>query len=104
RDALMTLSEFALALEQIALKLRPKAVATIGEAVIANPSRNVIPGEINFTIDTRSADAEILEKLEHELRAAAAHLATKRKVEFTLDKVWHKPPTHFDPNLVAAVE
>lgn len=104
KDALMTLSEFALALEQIALKLGPKAVATIGEAVIANPSRNVIPGEINFTIDTRSADADILETLERELRAAAAGLATKRKVAFTLDKVWHKPPTHFNAKLVDAVE
>ncbi|MFX8141475.1 Zn-dependent hydrolase, partial [Acinetobacter baumannii] len=46
RDALLALSEFALTLEQIALKLGPNAVATIGEAVIANPSRNVIPGEI----------------------------------------------------------
>src|ERR1700759_2042541 len=37
RDALMTLSEIALALEQIALKLGPNAVASMGEAVIKNP-------------------------------------------------------------------
>jgi N-carbamoyl-L-amino-acid hydrolase len=104
RDALMTLSEFALGLEQIALKLGPKAVATIGEAVIKNPSRNVIPGEIAFTIDTRSADAAILGTLERELRAAAAEIGARRKVEVTLDKVWHKPPTHFDAKLVDAVE
>ena len=49
RDALATLSEIVLALESIASKHGPNAVGTIGEAVIANPSRNVIPGEIAFT-------------------------------------------------------
>ena len=104
RDALMTLSQFALALEQIAIRLGPNAVATIGEAVIANPSRNVIPGEIAFTIDCRSSDATTLESLDRELRAAAAEIAAKRKVEIKLDAVWRKPPTHFDPKLVDAVE
>jgi beta-ureidopropionase / N-carbamoyl-L-amino-acid hydrolase len=104
RDALMTLSEFALALEKIAIKLGPKAVATIGEAVIKSPSRNVIPGEIAFTIDARSADAAIMGALDRDMRAAAAEIAARRKVEIALDKVWHKPPTHFDPKLVDAVE
>jgi beta-ureidopropionase / N-carbamoyl-L-amino-acid hydrolase len=104
RDALMTLSEFALALEKIAIKLGPKAVATIGEAAIKSPSRNVIPGEIAFTIDARSADAAIMAALDRDMRAAAAEIAARRKVEITLDQVWHKPPTHFDPKLVDAVE
>ncbi|MFN5413250.1 Zn-dependent hydrolase [Bradyrhizobium sp.] len=104
RDALLALSEFALTLEQIALKLGPNAVATIGEAVIANPSRNVIPGEIAFTIDCRSANADTLEALDASLRAAASEIAKKRKVEIAIDQVWRKPPTHFDPKLVDAVE
>ena len=58
RDALATLSEIVLAMESVAKKHGPKAVGTIGEAVIANPSRNVIPGEIAFTMDCRSADAD----------------------------------------------
>ena len=58
RDALATLSEIVLAMESIAKKHGPKAVGTVGEAVIASPSRNVIPGEIAFTVDCRSADAD----------------------------------------------
>ena len=54
RDALATLSEFVLAVERIAKSHGPNAVGTVGEAVIAAPSRNVIPGEIAFTIDIRS--------------------------------------------------
>ena len=69
RDALATLSEIVLAMESIAKKHGPKAVGTIGEAVIANPSRNVIPGEIAFTVDCRSADAAIMDALDKDLRS-----------------------------------
>ena len=104
RDALATLSEIVLAVERIAKELGPNAVGTVGEAVIASPSRNVIPGEIAFTIDMRSADAAIMAKLDKGLRAAAAEIAARRKVDVALDQVWHKPPTHFDGTLVNAVE
>ncbi len=99
RDALATLSEIVLAMEAIAKKHGPKAVGTIGEAVIANPSRNVIPGEIAFTMDCRSADGAIMDALDRDLRAAIAEIATRRKVDVKIDLVWRKPPTHFDPKL-----
>src|SRR5258706_14707931 len=43
RDALATLAEIVLAGEGIAGKNGPNAVGATGEALIANPSRNVIP-------------------------------------------------------------
>src|ERR1700757_1977007 len=104
RDALATLSEIVLAVEAIARKHGPNAVGTIGEAVIANPSRNVIPGEIAFTVDCRSADAEIMNALDRDLRAAIAEITARRRVEVKIDLVWRKPPTHFVPKLIAAVE
>src|ERR1700747_2616622 len=64
RDALATLSGIVLAMENIAGKHGPKAVGTIGEAVIANPSRNVIPGQIAFTADLRSSDDAIMNTLD----------------------------------------
>ncbi|MGE5157877.1 MAG: Zn-dependent hydrolase [Gemmatimonas sp.] len=104
RDALATLSELVLALEAIARKHGPNAVGTIGEAVIANPSRNVIPGEIAFTADLRSADDAVMTALDRDFRAAAAEIAARRKVDVALELIWRKPPTHFDPKLVDAVE
>jgi beta-ureidopropionase / N-carbamoyl-L-amino-acid hydrolase len=104
RDALATLSEIVLAMEAAAKKHGPMAVGTVGEAVIASPSRNVIPGEIAFTVDCRSADAGIMDTLDKDLRAAVAEISARRKVDVKLDLVWRKPPTHFDPKLVDAVE
>lgn len=104
RDALATLSEIVLAMEAAAKKHGPMAVGTVGEAVIASPSRNVIPGEIAFTMDCRSADAGIMDTLDKDLRAAISEISARRKVDVKLDLVWRKPPTHFDPKLVDAVE
>ncbi|MDB5627948.1 MAG: N-carbamoyl-beta-alanine amidohydrolase [Tardiphaga sp.] len=104
RDALATLSEIVLAVERNARAL-PNAVGTVGEAVIASPSRNVIPGEIAFTIDMRSANADTMTALDRQLREAVAEIATRRKgVDITLDLVWNKPPTHFNNDIIAAVE
>ena len=104
RDALATLAEIVLAVERNARDL-PNAVGTVGEAVIASPSRNVIPGEIAFTIDMRSANADTMTALDTKLREAVAEVLTRRKgVDVTLDLVWHKPPTHFNPEIIAAVE
>src|SRR3954452_17429745 len=63
RDALAALSEIVLAVERVARELGPNAVGTVGEAVIANPSRNVIPGGIAFTIDCRSSHAGTMDAL-----------------------------------------
>ncbi len=104
RDALLTLSEIALGLEKIAAGHHGIAVATIGEAVIASPSRNVIPGEINFTADLRSVDDKVTVAIDQAFRALCAEVAAKRKVEVQLTRVWHKAPTHFDTTLVSAVE
>jgi N-carbamoyl-L-amino-acid hydrolase len=104
RDALATLSEIVLAVERIANKHGPNAVGTVGEAVIGKPSRNVIPGEIAFTVDCRSADAAVMDALDKNLRAAIAEIAARRKVEVVIDLVWRKAPTHFNPKLIEAVE
>jgi N-carbamoyl-L-amino-acid hydrolase len=104
RDALATLAEIVLAVERIAKAHGPNAVGTIGEAVIAAPSRNVIPGEIAFTVDIRSPDSKILDAIDRDLRAAIAEIAPRRKAEITLDAIWRKEPTVFDTRLVDAVE
>jgi N-carbamoyl-L-amino-acid hydrolase len=104
RDALAALSEVVLAIERIAKAHGPNAVGTVGEAVIAAPSRNVIPGEIAFTADIRSPASETLEAIDHDLRAAMAEIASRRRVEISFEAIWRKPPTIFNPKLVEAVE
>lgn len=104
QDALAALAEIVLMGEGVARSRAPNAVVTVGEAMIAAPSRNVVPGEIAFTMDARSPDEVIMAALDAELRAAIADIASRRRVEISFDTAWRKPPTIFDMNVVGAVE
>jgi N-carbamoyl-L-amino-acid hydrolase len=104
RDALSAMAELALAIEKIAGSHAPNAVATIGELNIANPSRNVIPGEIAFTLDVRSPDSTIMDTLDRDIHAAVIEIAQRRRVAIDLEQIWRKPPTIFDDKLVNAVQ
>lgn len=104
RDALLALSEFALAAERIALAHAPSAVATIGEAQILAPSRNVVPGRVAFTVDVRDPRSSALDAMEARLREAATEIAERRRLEIALRRIWRKEPVPFDPAIVAAVD
>ncbi len=104
QDALLALSEFALAAERIALAHAPTAVATIGEAVILAPSRNVVPGRVAFTVDVRDPRSTTLDAMEASLREAATEIAERRRLEVALTRIWRKEPVPFDPAIVAAVD
>src|ERR1700716_4321356 len=104
RDALAALAGVVLAVERLARAHGPHAVGTVGETVIAAPSRNVIPGEVAFPVDIRSPKAETLDAIDNELRGALAEIAARRKVEIAFDAIWRKEPTVFNAKLVDAVE
>jgi N-carbamoyl-L-amino-acid hydrolase len=104
RDALAALSEVVLKVEELALAHGPHAVGTIGEVTIANPSRNVIAGDLVFTMDLRSPDSATLDALDRELGEAVAAIAARRRVDIALERIWRKEPTHFNAALVDAVE
>ena len=53
KDALVAASRIIVALDEIARAHAPHAVTTVGELEIARPSRNVIPGEVLFSVDMR---------------------------------------------------
>lgn len=104
KDALAAFSEVVLAVERIARDLGPNAVGTIGEIKIDNPSRNVVPGDLTFTVDIRSSESATLDKLHDALQRAVAEIIARRNVKITIEQIWRKEPTVFDTKLVDAVE
>lgn len=104
KDALAAFAEVVLAVEKAARDHGPNAVGTIGEIRIDNPSRNVIPGDLAFTVDVRSSESKILDSLHAAIQSAVAEIATRRKVSIDLKQIWRKEPTVFTPALVDAVE
>jgi len=103
KDALLTASELVIEVNRIALTHAPHARGTVGWIENYPNSRNVIPGRVKLSVDLRAADDVVLSAMDAELKEAVQRIATKGKVEATVEQVVYFPPQPFTPTLVSAV-
>lgn len=78
-------------------------VGTVGLIENKPNSRNVIPGEVFFTVDLRHPDEAVLQKMEAAFRAALAGVMEPLKLHFEEKMIWNSPAVRFDPELVDCV-
>ena len=103
RDAMMGAAPLIAAVEEIALA----AVASTGEVgrgtvgcVSVYPSsRNIAPGRVWFSVDTRHSDPRQLAWMGEQIKARAAELAMRRGLVIEVRDFWHSPLTPFAPDL-----
>ena len=103
QDALLPATRLMQQVNAIALAQQPDARGTVGWVDVFPNSRNVIPGRVRFTVDFRHTTDAGLAKMDAELRAAAAQLASETGLRIEVDQVVYFPPQPFTPTLVAAV-
>lgn len=85
-DALCAVAEMISTIENYATeqsKTENKVVATVGKCDVSPGSVNVIPGEVNFTVDIRSLNQEQLERSCDDLLTALNAIAKRREVSFS---------------------
>jgi allantoate deiminase len=91
-DALVATSDIIKLVNQLARKAGAGTVATVGRMAVSPGAANVVPGKVVFSVDIRSADAEIIENISHETANAVlslpeehpgivCHIATKIRVD-----------------------
>ena len=98
QDAMMAAARIIVALPDLAVARG--GYAAVGEIAITEPSRNVIPGRVTFSLDLRHVDETGLEAMEAALRAL---LATESAFAPELIPVWVSPPVSFHKDCIAAV-
>ena len=79
------------------------AVGTVGLIESRPNSRNVIPGEVFFTVDFRHANEKVLDAMETDLRAALAAILAPMGLTYREARIWESPPIQFDPQLIDCV-
>lgn len=105
RNAFLGMSRIALAVDKIADNHAPDARATVGSQVQVGPgSRNIIPGQVDFTVDMRHPDADILAQMDSELQKICKEVAEDIGLELQLEEISYTVPVHFDEACVAAVQ
>jgi allantoate deiminase len=107
RDALCAAAEFVLAVEKAARKERGM-VGTVGHIAAHPGAGNVIPGEVNLSVDLRHKDDAVREGVAQNLRERALAIATARGGECRWQVRQEKSAVPTDPErsalLARAVE
>jgi N-carbamoyl-L-amino-acid hydrolase len=103
RDALLAASRLVGDVNRIALDEAPHGRGTVGFMQVLPNSRNVVPGEVKFSVDFRHPDDAGLRKMERELRAASTRVEGECSVAVKVEEVVYFPPCRFDAACVAAV-
>jgi N-carbamoyl-L-amino-acid hydrolase len=103
RDALVAASRMILAVDEVGRAHKPQAVSTVGLIESKPNSRNIIPGEVFFTIDLRHPSDETLARMEQEVRARCERIARDSDVEMKFEQIWDSPAVRFDAGCVKAV-
>jgi N-carbamoyl-L-amino-acid hydrolase len=81
----------------------PDAVGTVGLVENRPNSRNVIPGEVFFTVDFRHPEEKVLDFMEMQLREALTEILPPLQLGYRENRIWASPPVHFSPDLIDCV-
>ncbi|SHF36379.1 N-carbamoyl-L-amino-acid hydrolase [Modicisalibacter ilicicola DSM 19980] len=103
RDALKHSAALLGEILELADPYQPNGRVTCGEFDLYPNSRNVIPGQVRFSVDIRHLEPEVLDQMEQALRDVCVRHDEPGKVTVELRDVQQVPPTPFDKELVDLV-
>lgn len=103
RDALIAASRLVLEVNRIAHTYPDYARGTVGSMQVKPNSRNVVPGEVQMSVDLRNADDATLRAMADDLTTTARRLAADCRVEAEAREVVYFPPCRFARDLVDSV-
>jgi N-carbamoyl-L-amino-acid hydrolase len=103
KDALQVATGIMQEVVQIANRYPPYGRGTVGFVQVFPNSRNVIPGQVSFSIDLRNVNAPLLNQMHEEMLAFVEATRVKSGLSITLERVSHYPPCPFHPDCVDAV-
>jgi N-carbamoyl-L-amino-acid hydrolase len=103
RDALQAAARLAAAVDAAGRSEPGVSLSTIGMFEAHPGSRNTVPETVRMSIDLRHPRTEGLDRMEADVRAAAAAIAADLGVEIEITPVWSSAPVVFTPACVDAV-
>ncbi|OBZ22578.1 Zn-dependent hydrolase [Pseudomonas protegens] len=103
KDALVGAAQVVSAVNRIAHAHQPHACGTVGCLSLHPGSRNVIPGQVQMTLDLRHLHADRLQAMVDEVRQVIEDSCRQHGLSFELTATADFPPLDFDPACIAAV-
>jgi len=103
KNALLGAARMIESIDAIAHNHAPHAVGTVGLIEVKPNSRNVIPGEVFFTIDFRHPSSNVLDAMENELHIAFKKMLSEFPIAGVVTRIWDQPPVAFEQTCVNSV-
>ena len=102
-DAMLAAARMMDAVNRIALDEAPHGRGTVGHVQVLPNSRNVIPGQVKFSVDFRNLSQAGLDAMDAAMRAEFSRLAAQCQCEVAIEQVVRFAPCIFHPDCVASV-
>ena len=103
KDALQVSTKIMQEVVAIANRYPPYGRGTVGMVQLFPNSRNVIPGEVKFSIDLRNVNDELLNTMHEEMLAFIEQVRIDSGLSISIERVSYYPPCPFHPDCVGAV-
>jgi N-carbamoyl-L-amino-acid hydrolase len=103
KDALQVATGIMQEVVQIANRYPPYGRGTVGFVQVFPNSRNVIPGQVSFSIDLRNVNEPLLNQMHEEMLAFIERTRSASGLGITIERVSYYPPCPFHPDCVDAV-
>jgi beta-ureidopropionase / N-carbamoyl-L-amino-acid hydrolase len=102
KNALLGAARMIEAIHQVGMAHLP-GVASVGLIENRPNSRNVVPGEVFFTVDLRHPDEDVLDTMEKLYQEALPRIAAELRLELEEKRIWNSPAVSFAPELIQCV-
>ncbi len=93
-DAMVASAQIISEVEAIAERY-DNGLGTVGFMQVYPNSRNVIPGEVTFSVDLRNPNAKVLQEMDAVFQGFCAEVGRARNIEIKVDHFWYFAPVEF---------
>ena len=104
KDALVAASKIVLAVNRLGKETPGEQVATVGSFNVLPNAVNIVPAQVELTIDLRDLSQEHLEYLIGEIKTELEAIARETETEITMTQALHVLPTLAKPEIMETIE
>lgn len=100
QDALSGAAGVIAEIKDYALKAGSGTVATVGELSLKPGAANIVPAEVEFSVDIRSKKVGSIQKVRSELKEALEEIAAGAELEYSVEELLMVEPVELAPEIL----
>lgn len=104
RDAMMGAANMIAEIEKVAYEVGEGTTTTVGRVKTIPASSNVIPKEVQFSVDIRNEEDSLMDCAVKKIKDLIVRISKERGLAYHIEDFWRVDAIHFPQNMVSIVE